>query len=99
MCPNCYSLDFGWLNVSGKGSIYSWSTLYRPFHPAFASLPRTTVIVELEDFPEAHLVSELRMHEGMTEADLRIGLPVEVVFVDANDEIALPEFRLVRPRS
>lgn len=94
MCPVCRSFSFDWLQASGKGRLYSWSTLYRAFHPAYADIPRTIAIVELEDHPCAHLVSTLHMPEGVTEEQLRIGQAVEVFFTDLTDEISLPEFRL-----
>ncbi len=97
MCPHCRSMDFGWLQASGKGRVYSWSTLYKSFHPAFVDLPITIAIVELEDFPQVHLVGVLRMEDGMTEADLCIDMPLEVVFDDVAPGIAIAQFRPVRP--
>jgi len=96
MCPACRSLEFDWLKASGNGRLYSWSTLYKSFHPGFVDLPRTIAIVELEDFPQVHLVSGLQLEQGMTESDLRTGQPVEVFFTDASESISLPEFRLVK---
>lgn len=98
MCPHCRSMEFDWLPASGKGSIFSWSTLYKPFHPAFADLPITIAIVELADFPQVHLVAVLRLEADTTEADLRIGMPVEVVFDDVAPGVAVPQFRLA-PRA
>lgn len=94
MCPGCHGFDLQWRAASGKGTLYSWSTLYRAFHPAFADLPRTVAVVELDDYPQVHMVSTLHLPEGMTEHDLAIGQAVEVTFTPASADITLPEFRL-----
>lgn len=94
MCPTCRGMDMGWRNASGKGKIHSWSTLYRAFHPAFADLPRTVAVIELDDYPQVHLTTTLHLPDGMQESDLAIGQAVEVTFTPASAEITLPEFRL-----
>ncbi|WP_109793446.1 Zn-ribbon domain-containing OB-fold protein [Minwuia thermotolerans] len=94
MCPDCRSMEFEWVETIGRGRIYAWSTLYKAFHPGFTDLPMTVLIVALDDYPQVHLVGRL-MNENVTEADLAVDKPVEVVFNDVTQEITLPEFRLV----
>lgn len=95
MCPSCRSLEFEWLRASGKGRLYSWNTLYQSFHPAFVEFPLTVGIIELEDYPDVHLVGGLQM-DGLTEDDLHIDQPVEVVFHKISKDVMLPEFRVVK---
>ena len=63
--------------------------MHRPTLPAFERhLPYNVIVVRLEEGP--FMVSNLVDH---TADDLRIGLPVEVVFERLDDAIALPKFR------
>lgn len=94
MCPVCRCMESHWIDASGKAKLYSWSTLFRSFHPAFTRLPITVAVVELDDFPQVHLVTTLLQEEGKSEADLRIGLPVQVTFTEAAEGFILPQFRL-----
>jgi uncharacterized OB-fold protein len=80
------------VRCSGRGRIYSFIVVHRPQHPAFfGDVPYNAAIVELEE--------GIRMHTsivGCPNEALQIGLPVEVVFDQLNDEVTLPRFR---PRS
>lgn len=86
MCPGCQSADSEWVPVSGKGKIYSWVSYAESPHPGFSS-PHTVVLVELEEGPR--LVSN---PVDIAAGDLEIGMPVQVVFQDVNDELTLFKF-------
>jgi uncharacterized OB-fold protein len=66
---------------------------YRNWHPAWAEdVPYVTALVELEEGP--------RIYTNITEItgdprNLRCDLPVEVVFEDVSEQLALPKFRVV----
>jgi len=89
LCPKCLDHGTEWVTLSGRGTIYSWIIVHRPQHPAFfADAPYNVAIVELEEGP--------RLHTNVVECaneEIRIGLPVEVVFEKKDDEITLPKFR------
>jgi uncharacterized protein len=68
--------------------VFTWATTYRALHPAFTDVPFTQVVVELEEGPR--MVTSV---EGVGEDDLAIGMPVEVVFDDVDDELTLARFR------
>jgi uncharacterized OB-fold protein len=72
--------------------VYTFIVVHRPQHPAFfADAPYNVAIVELEE--------GVRMHTSVVECaneDLRVGMPVEVVFEKVNDEVTLPRFRPLR---
>jgi uncharacterized OB-fold protein len=95
LCPRCLALEHAWVTLSGRGTIYSFIVVHRPQHPAFfADAPYNVAIVELEE--------GIRLHTNVLDCaneDLRIGLPVEVVFVKVNDEVTLPKFRPRTPLS
>jgi uncharacterized OB-fold protein len=99
-CPSCGSLDFSWLPAAGTGTLFSWSVLRRCFHPGFTELPLIVAIVELDDFPDVHLVANLRGVPDEVLEDpaacieaLPLGARVSVEF-ESLGEVTLPQFRL-----
>ena len=89
VCPHCFSADYQWKKVSGRGKIASWVVFHKLYHPAFAAdIPYNVAFVELEEGPR--VISNI---VGIANDKLKIGLPVEVVFEDVNDEITIPKFR------
>ena len=92
-CPSCHSFESEWVRMSGRGAIYSWIVVHEPVMPAFkGELPMPVVLVELEEDPGLRLVGNVR---DCAPADLRIGLPVEVVFEKIADDVTLPQWRPV----
>jgi hypothetical protein len=91
LCPKCLGENLEWRRLSGRGRIYTYIVVHRPQHPAFfADAPYNVAIVELEE--------GIRLHSSIVDcapAELRVGLPVAVVFDRINDEVTLPRFRLV----
>ena len=93
MCSECHSMECTWAEASGRGTVHSWTVTHHPFHPAFKqSLPYILVTVDLEE--GVRLQSQLR---GTQEGDLRLGLPVEVVFEALTADVTLPFFRAIDP--
>lgn len=90
LCPECGSDRWDWARSSGRGTVFTWTTTYRALHPAFTEVPFTQVVVELDEGPR--MVSSV---EGVNEDDLAIGMPVEVVFDEIDDELTLARFRPV----
>ena len=89
-CPSCTSAATEWLTASGRGSVYSYTISYPPVLPAFEDkAPFNAIVVELEEGP--FMVSNLL--EWPADAEIPIGLPVEVVFEEIDDELTLPQFR------
>ena len=88
-CPACGSTDLGSEDASGQGTIYTYTVARRPTHRAFAdSGPYVIAIVELAEGP--HVTTNI------VECDpdeVAVGMPVEVVFADEVDGVALPLFR------
>jgi uncharacterized protein len=89
MCGTCHSLECAWAPTAGRGKVYSWTTVHQALDPAFASdVPYAAVIVELDEGPR--LASWVT---GISPAELRIGMPLEVWFDAIAEGIALPKFR------
>jgi len=89
-CPQCQSEDVRPTDVSGRGTVYSFTVVRQAFDPAYAEeLPYLVALVELEEDPSLRLLSNLVELEV---PDAAVGMPVEVVFVERNRQ-ALPMFR------
>jgi uncharacterized OB-fold protein len=89
VCPHCFSEDYRWETLSGRGKIASFVVFHKVYHPAFASdVPYNVAFVELEEGPR--IISNI---VGASNDELRIGMPVEVVFEDVDDQVSLPKFR------
>ncbi|HXY94114.1 MAG TPA: Zn-ribbon domain-containing OB-fold protein [Acidimicrobiia bacterium] len=89
-CPVCGSEEVVPVEVSGRGSVYSFTVVRQAFDPAFlAELPYVVALVELDEQPG------LRVLTNIVECDVdavEIGMAVEVTF-EARDGTAIPQFR------
>ena len=89
ICSRCLSREAVWTPVSGRGTVFSWAIMHQVYHPGFAAeVPYAVVVIELDE--GARLVSNL---VDCTPADIRAGMPVEVVFDDVAPDVTLPKFR------
>ena len=82
-CPYCLGSELRWLECSGRGRIYTHSTMRRRD-------PYTIAYVALEEGPQMMT----NIGECAPE-DIAIGQPVSVVFRDV-DGVATPMFRLAK---
>lgn len=87
MCPECASLDIGWVGASGRGTIYSLSTLVQATDGDKDGPPTVLALVALAEGPV--MMSNI---VGPDAANARIGDAVEVEFQAASEEISLPMF-------
>jgi uncharacterized OB-fold protein len=88
ICSSCLSTKSDWTKVSGRGEVFSFNVMHQVYHPGFAAeVPYAVVLVKLEEGPKmnSNLV-------GVAPDEIRIGMPVRVVFEDAGDEVTLPKF-------
>jgi uncharacterized OB-fold protein len=86
MCPNCGSFEIDVIELSGRGTVYSWAVLHHPQNPAF-EYPIKAALVDLEE--GVRMVSNLI---GMEPGDIEIGMPVSVTFVPTAGGNAVPVF-------
>jgi uncharacterized OB-fold protein len=90
ICSNCLSRKAQWVKVSGRGEIFSFNVMHQVYHPGFAAeVPYAVVVVKLAE--GAKITSNL---VGVRPHEIRIGMPVVVVFDDITDEVTLPKFAL-----
>lgn len=91
LCPACHSMETDWEKLSGKGRVYSFIVFRLAYHEAYQNdIPYVVAIIELDEGPrmESNII-------GCKIEDVKIGMPVEVVFEDVTEEVALPKFRPV----
>jgi uncharacterized OB-fold protein len=75
-----------WVEASGRGTVFSFSTLHRGNGPIDA--PFTCALIMLEEG-----VLMLSRLDGIAENEVQVGMPVAVAFSSLPDGIALPIFR------
>ena len=94
VCPYFFGERLDWRKSSGRGVVSTFVVIHQKWFPAFADdIPYNVVQVELEEGPR--LTSSL---VGIENEDIEVGLAVEVVFDDIDEEMALPRFRPVEAR-
>lgn len=89
LCPACLGDDTEWVRCSGRGAVYTYTVTYQNQAPGFReALPYVLAYVELEE--GVRLLTNI---VGCEPDDVRIGMPVEVVFEDVTAEATLPKFQ------
>lgn len=88
-CPNCLSSHLEWIKASGKGTVYSFMTVYG-FQPTefAADVPYVVAIIELEE--GVRMMSNI---VGCPPDSVRCDMKVGVVFDKVTDAFTLPKFR------
>lgn len=90
-CAYCGSTDVGWKEVSGEGTVFTYTVAYHAVHKALKGFgPYNVVVVLLDGADEVRLVSNLVDTEP---ADIRIGMPVSLHWDALDNGMVLPRFR------
>lgn len=88
-CRRCRSAQFNWVEVSGRGTVYTFAvmrdTLISGLEP-----PYVVAQIELDDQPGLRMIANVL--DCPAEA-VHIGMPVQVTFQDVTDDITLPQFK------
>ena len=87
-CPKCWSDDVEWVDAGGGATLYTWSVIHTNDLPPWGGrVPYIAGVVELDEGPRmmTHIV-------GAEGDDLRIGMPLELEFVDLDDELTIAAF-------
>lgn len=91
-CPACWSWEYEWTPLSGRGSVYSFSVVHHVGSPAFKEdAPYVVALVSLDGAGD-----QVRLLSNVIDCDwerVRVGMAVKVAFRDISDEAALPVFR------
>jgi uncharacterized OB-fold protein len=89
-----------WIEVSGRGILWSFVVPHPPLLAQFAALaPYNVVAVALEEDPSIRLIGNLLAREGgaideVDPATIEIGAPVRVVFDAVTEEFHFPRWVL-----
>ena len=92
VCGDCASENLEWVQLSGKGKIFSFTVIrevvgqaLRGFGP---DIPYVTAWIDLDEGPRfcSNIV-------GTAIENVKIGIPVEAVFEDSGEGVTLPKFR------
>ncbi|MFB4319117.1 bifunctional MaoC family dehydratase N-terminal/OB-fold nucleic acid binding domain-containing protein [Actinomadura sp. 21ATH] len=86
-CPHCGSFEWEAVEAGGRGHVYTYVVNHHPRHPAF-DFPHVVAVVELAE--GTRLITNLI---GIEPADVEIGMPVVLDWLDADPELTLPVFR------
>ena len=89
ICPKCYSREVAPSVVSGRGTLFSFTVNHKSWDGS--PDPYTIGLVQLDEQDDLRLTTNI---VGCAPDDVRIGVPVEVVFED-RDPIFIPLFRPV----
>lgn len=88
MCGNCQSLEWGTVESSGRGTVYSYVMPQYPPLPFF-EYPYIVALIELDE--GVRIVSNLCQ---IAPDDVKVGMAVEVFYEPFNeDELVLHQFR------
>ena len=85
-CDKCGSYDWDSIDASGSGVVYSFVVNHYPQVPAF-DYPLAVGLIELDE--GTRLVANI---VGIDPADITVGMPVEVEFVEHDPDLILPAF-------
>lgn len=90
-CPHCGSMARDWVVSQGTGTVFSFVVHH---HPPIPPLPLPFVVAVVE------LAEGVRVVGNVVDVDpgaVAVGMAVEVTFVEVDQELVLPQWRLLRP--
>lgn len=88
LCTRC-AAEPGWLTCSGLGVVHTFTVIRQMGMPGFRDeLPYVVAMIELDEGPRL-----LGNVVDVAVEDVHIGMPVEVVFVDAAEDVGVPQWR------
>ncbi len=90
-CPRCWSREYAWRALSGRGTVSSWVVFHQAYFSSFKDeIPYNVAEVELAEGPR--LLTNL---VGVSNERIYAGMPVEVVFDHVTEDVTLAKFRPV----
>jgi uncharacterized OB-fold protein len=88
ICPRCGSGACTWTPISGRGEVYTYTVVHRAPTPAYQEdVPYVIAHVTMSEGPR--MISNL---VGVEPADVRIGMPVRLSYLDIDDATSLFAF-------
>ncbi|HLY66226.1 MAG TPA: OB-fold domain-containing protein, partial [Chloroflexota bacterium] len=91
-CPACYSSDYEWRQLSGRGTVYTFSVVHHVVVPSFKDeAPYVVAVVTLDGTGD-----QVRITSNIIDCpweQVAVGMPLQVTFEDVTSEATLPKFR------
>jgi uncharacterized OB-fold protein len=88
-CTHCSGSTVHWVRASGRATLTSYTVVHRAVSQAYAAeVPYVVALVRLEEGPT--MMSNV---VGGSAANLKIGMPLAVVFDDWTEDVTVPKFR------
>jgi uncharacterized OB-fold protein len=102
VCHVCGGMSFSTTVVPGAGTVHSYTVVHHSIHPTLdAVVPYTVVLVRLDAAPDLRVIGNLLGAGGGAGDEVRIGMPVEAVWVERTGEdgtrVLLPQWQRARP--
>lgn len=91
-CPKCLSKELGWVELGGKGELYSWSEIHVP--PLAFEKPYVLGIIDLEE-----RVGRIITRIDAKPEELKIGMKMKINYVDVEKDLTLCTFKPVKTSS
>ncbi|MFT5133010.1 MAG: putative OB-fold protein [Gammaproteobacteria bacterium] len=89
ICTSCMSSHVEWIESSGKGEVLSYTIITRAVSEAYVQdVPYIVALIKLQEGP--CMMSNVVKCEV---EEVKIGMPVSVVFEDWSEEISIPKFQ------
>ncbi len=89
-CPHCGATGVDWVQVHGRGRVFSYTIAHHAAVPALAAhVPYSVVTVEFDDAPGVHLISNV-----LDTTALAVGQTLDLVWDEPRPGVVLPRFRV-----
>ena len=97
ICSECRGNDFEMTELSGKGTLYTYTAVHQPLTYE-EKIPFFIVVIELDvsGTPCANSVRVMSNLVDCEENELEIGKPVEVAWERFSEFVSIPRFKLVK---
>lgn len=87
-CPTCWSKDFGWAELSGRGTVTSWVRFHQQYYREGPfEVPYPVLEVTLEEGPRLYAQFDRSDREPVS------GTQVEIVYDDVSEDLTLARVR------
>jgi uncharacterized OB-fold protein len=89
-CWNCRNQDVEWVELSGRGTVFTFIITRQPLIPQLKdAVPNVVAVIDLDGAPGCRLVSNVLQIDPEA---VEIGLAVKVAWDDIDDHATIPRF-------
>ena len=91
VCSKCQSESSTWKTVSGRGKVYTWIQVVQPVLPQWRDAGEYNIVqVQIDEDPSVRITGNV---VDVAEEQLKVGLPVQVVFDDVAEDVSIPRWK------